>query len=72
MFVPTTLSIALAMGCAMRFTRSPSPVGSVGFAGLMDSDIGSALSAFDLSRALLSSASFNFTGSERRLFRLSF
>jgi len=26
MFVPATLSITLAMGCAMRSTRSPSPV----------------------------------------------
>jgi hypothetical protein len=27
MFVPATLSMALAMGCAMRSTRSPRPVG---------------------------------------------
>jgi len=27
MFVPATLSMALAMGCAIRSTRSPSPLG---------------------------------------------
>ena len=36
MFVPATLSITLATGCAMRSTRSPRPLGfgiSTGFLG---------------------------------------
>jgi len=37
MLVPATLSIALAMGCAMRSTRSPRPVGFGFLADLCDS-----------------------------------